>query len=137
MTTEQKEALQQGYKTGHSHDFRTRCHCILLSSEEWTVSQLVEFFGVTRLSIYNWFNRYEEQGLEGLRIRSGRGRKRKLDIDNAGHVTLVKKSLEKENRSLKQLKAELEAKLDTALGYTTLRDFLKVLATDTADIDTA
>lgn len=134
MTVEQKAALQTAYKTGHSHDFRTRCHCILLSADQWTVSQLVAFFGVTRLSIYNWFNRYEAQGLQGLKIRSGRGRKRKLDIDNEAHVGLVKKSLKKENRSIKQLKAELETELNTALGDTTLRDFLKVLVTDTAGI---
>lgn len=110
---------------------------MLLSSEEWSVDQLMEFFEVSRLSIYNWFNRYENEGIDGLKIRSGRGRKRKLDIDNSEHVASVKAGLAKENRSIKQLRQELESKYNTAISDTTLRDFLKVLVTDTDASDSA
>ncbi len=131
LTSEQKVALELGYKKGVTHDYRSRCHCILLSSEKWSVDQLMTFFEVSRLTIYNWLNRYESEGIAGLRIRSGRGRKRKLDIDNADHVKAVKSGLAKENRSIKQLREELESKYKTTIGDTTLRDFLKVLVTDT------
>ena len=131
LTSEQKAALELGYKKGATHDNRSRCHCILLSSEKWSVDQLITFFEVSRLTIYNWFNRYESEGIVGLKIRSGRGRKRKLDIDNADHVKAVKSGLAKENRSIKQLREELESKYKTTIGDTTLRDFLKVLVTDT------
>lgn len=137
LTPEQKAALEIAYKTGHSHDFRTRCHCILLSAENWTVNQLIDFFKVSRISIYKWFNRYEAQSIDGLKIRPGRGRKRKLDINNVEHVKLVKACLAKENRSIKELKADLEASLSTEIGDTTLRDFLKVLVTDTGASDSA
>jgi len=137
LTTEQKAALELGYKTGASHDLRRRCHCILLSSQEWSVKQLSDFFKVSQLSIYKWFNRYESEGIVGLQIRPGRGRKRKLDIDNVEHVHAVKVGLAKENRSIKQLKEDLESQLGTSLGDTTLRDFLKDLVTDTDVSDSA
>lgn len=137
LNSEQKIVLELGYKKGHSHDFRSRCHCILLSSEEWSVNELMEFFEVSRVSIYNWFNRYESEGIQGLKIRSGRGRKRKLDIDNSEHVNTVKTELAKENRSLKQLRQELESKYNTTLSRTTLHSFLKVLVTDIDDSDSA
>ena len=135
LSSEQKVALEKAYKTGHSHDYRNRCHCILLSCENWTVKQLSNFFKVSHLSIYNWFNRYESEGIEGLKIRSGRGRKRKLNIDNQAHVDMVKASLAKENRSIRQLKDDLASQLGTPIGDTTIRDFLKVLVTDTDDSD--
>lgn len=131
LTSEQKAALEYGYKTGHSHDYRSRCHCILLSAEGWTVDQLMDFFKVARLTVYTWFNRYESEGIDGLKIRPGRGRKRKLDVDNEDHVATVKAGLQKENRSLRQLRQELEAKYGITIGDTTLRDFLKVLVSDT------
>ncbi len=133
LTPDQKVALEKSYKTGHSHDFRKRCHCILLSSQQWTVKQLSDFFKISQLSVYKWFNRYESEGIKGLQIRSGRGRKRKLNIDNQDHVDAVKAGLAKENRSIKQLKEDLESQLATSIGDTTLRDFLKVLVTDTDD----
>jgi transposase len=137
LTAEQKAALEVEYKTGHSHDYRSRCHCILLSSAGWSMDKLMDFFQVTRVTLTQWFDRYETEGLEGLKIRPGRGRKRKLDIDNADHVKQVKSSLKKENRNLKQLRQDLESKYDTTIGDTTLRRFLKDLVTDTDVSDTA
>lgn len=137
LTAEQKVALELAYKSGSTHDFRNRCHCILLSAQKWPVNRLATFFKVTDQSILKWFNRFESEGVEGLHIRPGRGRKRKLDIDNEDHVKAVKVGLGKENRSIKQLREDLESKLGTPLGDTTLRDFLKVLVTDTDDSDSA
>jgi len=137
LTPEQKAALELAYKRGSTHDYRNRCHCILLSSQNWSVKQLSEFFRVSQLSVYKWFNRYEAEEIEGLQIRPGRGRKRKLDVDNSDHVKAVKAGLAKENRSIKQLREDLESKLGTSIGDTTLRDFLKVLVTDTDASDYA
>ena len=65
----------------------------MLSAQKWQVKQLSTFFEVTDQSILQWFNRFEAEGIEGLRIRPGRGRKRKLDIDNEDHVKAVKVGL--------------------------------------------
>lgn len=137
LTSEQKAALEKGYKTGQSHNFRKKCHCILLNSQQWTVASLRDFFKVSKLSIYQWLKRYETGGITGLQIQPGRGRKRKLDIDNSTHVEMIKDGLAKENRSIRQLRQDLESKLGTSIGDTTLRDFLKDLVTDIDDFDTA
>ena len=49
---------------------------------------------------------------------------------------MVKDGLAKENRSIRRLRQEMESKLGTSIGDTTLRDFLKVLVTDIDDFDT-
>ena len=130
LTAEEQVVLEQAYKRGQTHDYRNRCHCMLLSAQGWSVAALSDFFKVSLLTIYNWFNRYEQEGIQGLKIRSGRGRKRKLDVNNSAHVKAVKSGLVKENRSIKQLKEELESQLGISLVDTTLRDFLKVLVID-------
>jgi len=47
---------------------------VLQHAEEVTgnVSQTCRYYGISRPTFYKWLNRYEEQGLEGLRDRSSR-----------------------------------------------------------------
>jgi putative transposase len=39
---------------------------------EYTVTALSKYFGISRQKAYKWINRYEEEGIEGLRDRSRR-----------------------------------------------------------------
>lgn len=135
LTAEQEQELEQGYKYGSSHDFRQRCYSILLSAQGKSVPEIKALLKVTHQSIYSWFNRWESQGIQGLKIRSGRGRKRKLDIDNTDHQQVVKQALKKENRSAKQLRQAIESKLGQSISDSTMRNFLKDLVTDTAASD--
>ena len=137
LTADQISALENGFKYGETHHYRSRCQCILLSYQGKSVPELCEFYQKSNLTIYNWFNRWESEGLQGLEIRSGRGRKRKLDFDNSDHVEQVKQSLEVENRSLKQLQSDLESKLGFKTSRSSLRRFLKRLVTDTSDLESA
>lgn len=132
LTAEQKQALEQGYKYGKSHDFRVRCHCILLSAGGKPIAELIELFDIgSRVTIYSWFNRWEAEGIEGLKIRTGRGRKRKLDFANQSHVKQAEQSLKQENRKINQVQGDLESKLGVAISKRTLRRFFKRLGTDT------
>lgn len=137
LTASQISCLEEGFKTGKTHHYRMRCQCILLSYQGKSVNELSDHFGKSIITIYNWFNRWESEGIQGLEIRNGRGRKRKLDFDNSDHVRQVKKSLEIENRSLKQLQADLETKLGFEISRSSLRRFLKRLVTDTNDLEKA
>lgn len=137
LTADQQKTLEEGYKHGKTHDFRLRCHCILLSAQGKSVPELKALFEVSHYTIYKWFNRFESEGVSGLKIRSGRGRKRKLDIDNKEHVQLVKKGLSKENRSVQQLRQALANNDQIEVSDSTLRNFLKDLVTDTDDFDSA
>ena len=137
FTEAQKSALEKGYRQGSSHHFRLRCHCLLLSSEGKTIDELSKLAKVNRNTISTWFSRYEAEGVEGLKIKSGRGRKAKLDLNNAQQVHQVQKSLAKENRNLHQLRQDLEKQIKDTLSDSTLRRFLKDLTTDTADSENA
>jgi transposase len=137
LTAEQKQELQQGYKYGSSHDFRLRCYSILLSNQGKSIPEIRDLFQVSLQSIYSWFNRWESDGIEGLKIRPGRGRKRKLDIDNTEHQKVVKQALKKENRSAKQLRQEIESQLGESISDSTMRNFLKDLVIDTEDFASA
>lgn len=137
LTSDQELELQEGYRHGTSHDFRLRCHCILLSYQGKSVPELMDLLQVSYQSVYKWFNRWEAEGITGLKIRPGRGRKRKLDIDNTEHQQVVKAALKKENRSAKQLRQEIESKIGQPISDSTMRNFLKDLVTDTDASDSA
>ena len=137
LTEEQKASLLDGYKNGATHHFRVRCQSILQSSKGKTVSELSQLHGVSLRTVYIWFNRWESEGIQGLHIRSGRGRKRKLDFDNSDHKKQVKQSLKKENRNLNQLKTDIESSLGFPISKITLRRFLKKLVTDINGLESA
>jgi transposase len=126
----QRQELERVHKAGKSHQERNRCQCILLSSQGYEVQALAAVFGVSALSIYKWFNRFEKHGVAGLKNQAGKGRKPILSTSNATHVEVVESIIEKEKQRLKLAKAEIEAKLATAMSEMTLKRFLKKLVTD-------
>lgn len=75
--------------------FRRKCQCILLSHEGTPIEELCELFGVRRQSIYNWFNLWECEGAEGLKLKPGRGRPAKLKADNPRKTTSRQESFGK------------------------------------------
>ncbi len=61
-----------------------RATMILLSSQGYTVSEIVSIHQTTNVTVYTWFNRFDEQGPAGLydRLRSGRPSKVTQGIRN-------------------------------------------------------
>jgi len=133
LTSQEVDSLEQGFQNGKTHDYRMRCQCILMSFKGKSVPELCEHFGKNHNTIYQWFNRWESEGISGLSIRTGRGRKRKLDFTNSDHIKLVKESLKQENRTVKHLQKDLEVALGFEISKSSLRRFLKKLVTDTND----
>ncbi|MGD1895086.1 MAG: transposase [Cyclobacteriaceae bacterium] len=125
----QKHSLEKGYKTGKSHLFRRKCQCILLSNEGRTVSELAELFEVSPISIYNWLNRWESDGIEGLQLKPGRGRPAKLRTDNQQQVKIVKTLVENEPKNLNRVVGQVQSRLGVEISKKTLQRFLKSLNT--------
>jgi transposase len=67
--------LKRIYRQSRHFEVRRRAHCILLSFEGFTTTELMALFQVTRITIYNWFLAWEDHNLVGLYDKSGRGRK--------------------------------------------------------------
>jgi transposase len=129
LTPEQKQALEEGYKKGKSHSFRNRCQAILLSHQGHSVQQLARVFQVRDLSIYKWMNRFEDGGVKGLQNQPGRGRKALLKLENQFHVQVVEAQIEKQNQRVKLAKEQIQKQLGHSLSESTLKRFLKKVAT--------
>ena len=95
LTPEEKRELEEGKKTGKSSSFRTRCHAILLSDKGYDIGQITDILEVHRSSVYTWFSAWKNKGIEGLKTKSGQGRKAVLRVDNKDHVKAVEKTVKK------------------------------------------
>ena len=135
LTEEQKSSLEKGYRNGKSHIFRRKCQCILLSHKGKTVSELQKLYSVNRVSIYTWFNEWEAQGIDGLKLKPGRGRPPKLRLEDQKQVKTVKTLVENEPKNLNRVVGQLKSELGIELSKKTLKRFLKNLNTDGNDYD--
>ena len=74
LSAAEEKALRELYRQTQSADLRTRCQMILLSAQEYAVSEIAELTLFNEDSVLYWLDRYENQGLSGLedRPRSGR-----------------------------------------------------------------
>ncbi|NEP44439.1 MAG: helix-turn-helix domain containing protein [Okeania sp. SIO2H7] len=76
LSYETLNLLNRVHKQSKHHQVRQRALCIRLSFEKHTIKELMAIFNVSRSTIYNWFNNWEEEGLIGLYDYKGRGRKK-------------------------------------------------------------
>lgn len=117
-------------KNGNSSDFRTRCHVVLLSNKGYEVKDIEKILDLSRGTIYNCFNKWEKDKIEGLKTKPGQGRKPTLSIENSVHVEVVKKAVkeyaEKGTNLLAKIEEELE--MEEELSMKILRPFLKKLS---------
>jgi len=58
--------LQRIYKQSKHHRVRQRAHCLLLSLQRYTPTELLKIFQVDRITIYQWFDAWEARRLAGL-----------------------------------------------------------------------
>lgn len=127
LTTEQRVALENGYRKGPSHTFRVRCQMVLLKSEKRSSLEVSEILGYCEIVINRWLSRYEAEGMKGLATRAGRGRKPKLSTQNPEHLQKVKAEIALHPQSVKTVLAKLEEDLDVQMHPDTLKRFLKRL----------
>jgi transposase len=73
--------------------------------------------------VNTWLKRYKEQGLSGLVIRKGRGRRSILQKDT--DLAAVRRAVQNNRQRVSLAKAELEQELGKEFGVLTLKRFLK------------
>ena len=105
------------YKKSKSHEVRQRAHCILLSFKGYSISQLVEVFGVHLNTIYNWLNAWEKERLVCLIRSKGQGRKPKLEDIN---IDEFREIVEKNPKQLRKVASELNAKYGILVSVRTI-----------------
>ena len=126
LTSEQHKALKYGYENGKSTAYRKRCHLVLLKQEGRTSKDIGKIVGLHQVSVNNWLDRYEAEGISGLKTKLGRGRKPILDQQEDAQK--VKQEVQRERQRLKRAKAVLEKDLGKTFSTVTLKRFLKIVA---------
>ncbi len=122
LTDEQRQELENGYRNGNSHGFRARCQMVLLKSEKRTSVEITEILGGCEMAVNNWLKRYEKEGVKGLEIRAGRGRKAILQ---AKDLESVKAQVKLARQRVSLAKSELENSLERSFSLSTLKRYLK------------
>lgn len=128
LTATQYEELKNGYEKGKSSAYRKRCHIVILKSEGRTSLDVGNIVGLHQISVNNWLNRYEAEGISGLKTKPGRGRKRILDKEKDAEK--IKNQVKKERQRLKKAKVGIEQELGKSFSLMTLKRFLKNLSAD-------
>lgn len=123
LSDSQREALEDGYRNGKSHAFRERCQMILLKSEKRTSAEIARFLDCHKITVHEWVKRFEAEGIEGLKMRPGRGRRAILQVST--DLSRVRAAVQRSRQRISLAKAELEAELEKPFSTATLKRFLK------------
>jgi transposase len=115
------EALEKLHRNSPDNTVRKRSHCILLSYQKRTITDLSGIFDVDRRTIERWFGGWEENGVESLSIQPGRGVKTKLK----GLESVIAEQLKEHSRNLKNVLVYLEKEQNIIICKKTLQNFLK------------
>lgn len=127
LSDNQRTELENGYRNGKSHSFRTNCQTVLLKSEGRFSKQIAQFLGFSEQRVNRWLWRYKTQGIEGLKIRHGRGRPAILQIQN---TELIKEAVKRHRQRISIARAELQETFGKEFSHKTLARFLKNLTAD-------
>lgn len=125
----EREELEQGYRSGNRHAFRQRCQLVLLKSEGCPSEQVGQLLQMNPVTVNNWLNRYQAEGIAGLETKPGRGRKPVLE--SGRDLAQVRQAVVAERQRLSQAKLLLEEQLGREFSLKTLRRFLKKLSAAT------
>lgn len=119
-----RRLLERLYRQSRHHQVRQRAHCILLRSQGCTIAQLMNIFQVSRKTIYNWFNAWEERAFVGLYNRPGRGRK---PIFDSAQQEQIRVWVEQYPRQLKQVVQKIKDTWGLTVSTKTIKRILKAM----------
>jgi transposase len=92
LTEEEQKMLSSAYKIHTKHHYREKCQSLLLSCQGYSIPEIAIMFNKHCDTIRSWFNLWEQEGISGFAIKSGRGVKPKLDRNNSELLDFIKKS---------------------------------------------
>ena len=122
VSNETIHLLQRIHKQSRHHRVRQRAHCILLSIQGYTTHHLVDIFHVDRITIYHWFNAWEQRGLPGLYDRKGKGR---LPLFNADQKEQIRQWIKMFPKNLSKIRALIHDEFGLDVSKQTIKRVLK------------
>lgn len=130
LDDQQRAALEQGYRNGKTHTFRQHCQIVLLKAQGRKSQEIASLLGCNQKSVNDWLHRFNAEGIQGLHIKPGRGRKSILT--EATDSAKVRQAVRQHRQRISLAKAELESSLGKEFSQRTLVRFLKNLTADTS-----
>lgn len=127
LKDEEKQSLEQCFRTHSSAAVRSRCQLILLKAQGRAVDDIAAIVSMCVISVHSWIKRYRMEGLSGLFTKPGRGRKKILKVIEDAPV--ITQTVKEHRQSLKAAQAAYEAQGGSRVSEETFRVFLKALAT--------
>jgi len=122
LTKQEEEKLKEVYKSSGYSLERRRSQCVLLSHQGKPINELAGIFGVSRLTVTHWLDKWEAGGVAGIRFGAGRGRKQKLA--GIGQEQL-EAYVEGHSRNLGAVVALIKERHAVEVSRKTLQRFLK------------
>ena len=129
LTDDERTALENGFRHGTSHAFRTRCRMILFKADRLPSSEIAPQVDCCMMSVNGWIKRYQTEGIAGLKTKPGRGRK--AILDDQADLLQVRAAVQNHRQKISAAKAELETDLGKKFSAKTLKRFLKNIAAAT------
>jgi transposase len=102
---------------------------VLLKAQGRDSKDVGKIVGLSHVSVNSWLNRYKTEGISGLHIKQGRGRKPILNKEEDAEVVL--EAIKKHRQSVEQAKSDWECATDKKSSQMTFKRFLKSLGEDT------
>jgi len=107
---------------------RKRCQAILLKADGRHSKDVGSIVGMCHVSVNSWLKRYKSDGIEGLYIKPGRGKKPLIDKKSDEHAIL--EAVSQHRQKVATAKAEWEALSGKEVSKSTFIRFLKSLGDD-------
>lgn len=128
LSVDEKTDLERFFREDSRHSYRMRCKLILLKATGMKSTDVGFIVGMSYVSVNSWVKRYKLEGIQGLEIRPGRGRKpiisHKFDTES------ILKVIKSNRQRVDMAKQEWEESSGKTASRETFRRFLKVLAED-------
>ena len=118
LRSKDKKTLNDLIKHSESFRVRNRAKAILLSAQGKNVTELTEFFQVSHNTIYTWFDRWENDRIEGIADKPRSGAPSQLS-DSEKEIVL--ELLKKHPHSPKLVLAEVSSRLGKTISEWVLR----------------
>ena len=122
VSQETLKILKRIEKESKYSQVRKRALCIQLSYDGWAIKELIKILKVSRNTIYNWFNDWEDYQLIGLYNRKGQGRKSKL---NNQEKEIVKNWVKSSPKNLEKVKEKIEKEWGIEISKETIKRIIK------------
>lgn len=130
LTDEQRAALEKGFKFGKVHGFRQRCQMLLLKAQKKTSKEIGEQLGYCLVTVNHWVTRYQNEGIDGLHIKAGRGRHSILQEET--DLPAVRLAVQANRQRLSLAQDALQEELGKQFSRMTLKRFLKKTVADSS-----